>query len=147
MHEEFMLIALEEAKKAAESGEVPVGAVLVDGGVVLARSHNLTEKERDPTSHAEINVIRDACRLLGDWRLDGTTLYVTKEPCPMCAGAIVISRIKLLVFGAADIKSGAAGSVYNIVQDGSLNHKVLVIGGILEDECVSLLRNFFSSLR
>ena len=142
-----MLIALEEAKKAAESGEVPVGAVLVDGGVVLARSHNLTEKERDPTSHAEINVIRDACRLLGDWRLDGTTLYVTKEPCPMCAGAIVISRIKLLVFGAADIKSGAAGSVYNIVQDGSLNHKVLVIGGILEDECVSLLRNFFSSLR
>lgn len=146
-HNDFMKLALEEAKVAAAEGEIPIGAVLTSGERILASDHNRRERTNDPTAHAEILAIRRACFATGDWRLEDSTLYVTLEPCPMCASAMVLARLFRVVFGAPDMKAGACGSVYNIAQDGNLNHKLEVIGGVMEDECESLLRDFFNRLR
>ncbi len=143
----FMKLALKEAGEAAYLGEVPIGAVLVKDGRVLASDHNRREQLGDATAHAELLVIREAGRLLGGWRLPETTLYVTLEPCPMCAGALVQARVKRLVFGAADPKGGAAGTLYNIVSDDRLNHRLSVTAGVFEEECASLLRDFFRNRR
>lgn len=145
--ETFMHRALLEAKKAYLKGEVPVGAVITLDGQVIARAHNRREELQDPTAHAEILAIREAAAKLRSWRLVGATIYVTLEPCPMCAGALVLARIGRLVYGAADPKSGAAGSVMNLVNHEVLNHRVSVTSGILEDECSALLKQFFSELR
>jgi len=146
-HADFMRLAIEEAHLAAAEGEVPIGAVLVSGEEVLARDHNRRERIADPTAHAEILVLRNAAAIKCDWRLDGTTLYVTLEPCPMCAGAIALARVKAVVFGATDIRAGAGGSAYDILEDGRLDHEVEVIGGVLEDECRALLTGFFEARR
>lgn len=145
--ETFMHRALLEAKKAYLKGEVPVGAVITLDGQVIARAHNRREELQDPTAHAEILAIREAAAKLRSWRLVGATIYVTLEPCPMCAGALVLARIGRLVYGAADPKSGAAGSVMNLVNHEVLNHRISVTSGILEDECSALLKQFFSELR
>ena len=142
-----MRIALEEARTAARRGEVPVGAVLVRDDETIARDHNRRDETGDPTAHAEILVLREAGEKAGDWRLDGATLYVTLEPCPMCAGAIVLARVSTVVIGASDPAAGAAGSAYNILEDGRLNHRVEVIAGIMETECSALLQEFFDGLR
>ncbi len=144
---EFMQLALEQAKLAPSSGEVPIAAVLVLDGQVLAQVHNYREIWQDPTAHAEVVAIREAAARLGTWRLTGTTLYVTVEPCPMCAGAIIQSRIARLVFGAWDPKAGACGSVFNIPAERRLNHRVDVIGGLLEQESQELVQSFFRRLR
>ena len=145
---EFMALALEEAEKAFEAGEVPVGAVIVDGeGGVLARAHNLTVSNNDPTAHAEILALRLAAKKIGNYRLTGTTLYVTVEPCPMCAGALVWARVRRLVYGAADPKAGAAGTLYTIPGDERLNHRVEVTTNILEEECRAILQRFFRERR
>ncbi len=142
----FMNLALEQAKLAGE--EVPVGAVLVsNSGEVLAAAHNLRESKNDPTSHAEIEVIRLASSQLGDWRLEHTTLFVTLEPCVMCAGAIVAARIPRVVFGAWDERVGAAGSIYDIVRDSRLGKPVEVISQVLESDCKAVLKEFFASRR
>lgn len=146
-HREFMNIALDEAKLATSAGEVPVGAVLVAGGEVLARDHNRRDDSGDPTAHAEELVLRAAGLAAGDWRLDGCTLYVTLEPCPMCAGAAVLARVKTVVFGAADPVAGAGGSAYNILEDGRLGHRCEVIAGVMEEECSALLKEFFEARR
>ncbi len=135
--------ALREARIAEEEGEIPVGAVVVRNGEILACDHNRRERIGDPTAHAEILVLRRAAAATGNWRLNGCALYVTLEPCPMCAGAIVLARIDLLVYGASDPWAGAAGSRYNILQDSVLNHTVSVIGGVLESDCERLLKDFF----
>ncbi|MDD5748986.1 MAG: tRNA adenosine(34) deaminase TadA [Actinomycetota bacterium] len=146
-HKEFMKAALQQAQIAFEKGEVPVGAVLVSGDEIVSCSYNKRETSGDPTAHAEILALRSASEKKRDFRLDGSTLYVTKEPCPMCAAAIVLSRVKMLVFGAFDSEAGAAGSVYDICEDGRLGRKIEVIGGIMEDECASLLKRFFQEMR
>jgi len=144
--EHFMHLSLEQAKLAGD--EVPVGAVLVDqAGQVLASGHNLREQKNDPTCHAEIEVIRLAAAALGDWRLDNCTLFVTLEPCVMCAGAIVAARIPRVVFGAWDEKVGAAGSAYDILRDARLGNPVEVIPGVLEDQCSQVLKDFFEAKR
>lgn len=143
----YMQMALEQAQKAFSRGEVPVGAVLVREGRVLAAARNRCEKLKDPTAHAEILVLREAGQVLGGWRLTGCTLYVTLEPCPMCAGALVQARIERLVYGAADLKSGACDTLYNIVQDKRLNHRLAVTAGVMGAECAALLREFFYSRR
>ena len=143
----YMESALEQARKAFSHGEVPVGAVLVRGGRVIATGRNRCEELGDPTAHAEILALREAGRLLGGWRLSGSTLYVTLEPCPMCAGALVQARAARLVYGAADPKGGACGTLYNIVQDERLNHRLAVTGGVLESDCAALLQEFFRSRR
>lgn len=143
----FMREAIAEAVKAARVGEVPIGAVIVFNDQIIARAHNLRETNGDPTAHAEILVLREAARLKKHWRLLGTTLYTTLEPCPMCAGAMVMARTKRLVYGAADPKAGAAGSLMNIVQDPRLNHRLEVSGGVLEEECRELLKDFFRERR
>ena len=145
---EYMEIALDEARLAMESGEVPVGAVLIDdeGGVVV-RTHNLRETERDATAHAEILAIREAGRRLSRWRLCGCTLYVTLEPCPMCAGAIIAARISRLVYGAPDSRAGAVESVFNIPGHPSFAPSPIVIAGVMEDECKALLQRFFAARR
>ena len=139
----YMQLALEQAREAFLRGEVPVGAVLVKEGAVLVTSRNRCEELKEATAHAEILAIREAGRLLGGWRLTGTTLYVTLEPCPMCAGALVQARVERLVFGAADTKGGAAGTLYNIVRDERLNHRLEVTAGVMEEKCAELIRNFF----
>jgi len=146
-HHDFMAIALEEARIAADHGEIPVGAALVKGGEVIARGHNRRIETGDPTAHAEVLVLREAGNRTGDWRLEGTTLYVTLEPCPMCAGAIVLARVKSVVFGASEPRAGAGGSAYNILEDGRLGHRVEVIAGVMEEECSRLLQGFFDDLR
>ena len=146
-HERFMREALAEAEVALSLGEAPVGAVMVRNGVVIARGHNLREALHDPTAHAEIIAIREASKALGGWRLIDCTLYVTLEPCIMCAGALVLSRLPKVVFGAYDPKAGAAGSVIDLLQNDSFNHKVEVVGGVLADECGALLKGFFQNLR
>jgi tRNA(adenine34) deaminase len=146
-HHDFMQMALEEARAAAGEGEVPVGAVIVGDGEVLARDRNRRDNTGDPSAHAEILVLRRAAEQQGDWRLGGTTLYVTLEPCPMCAGAIVLARVDTVVFGASDPEAGAGGSAYNILEDGKLGHRILVIAGIMEEECRNLLDDFFDGLR
>lgn len=139
--------ALAEAKKAAAAGEVPVGAVIVKDGEIVGRGHNETETAKDPTAHAEMIAIRQAAKNLGGWRLTGCTMYVTTEPCSMCAGAIVWSRISRLFIGTMDPKSGACGSVFNIPQESRLNHFVEIETGLMQEECSSLMKSFFKELR
>ena len=143
----FMEIALDHARDAAEAGEVPIGAVLVKDNLLIAADHNRREEVNDASAHAEILVIRRAGKMLGGWRLSGCTMYVTLEPCPMCAGAMVQARIDRLVYGAADPKGGAAGTLYDIVRDQRLNHRLEVCSGILEEECAGLLQQFFRERR
>jgi tRNA(adenine34) deaminase len=144
---DFMRLALAEAEKAAAAGETPVGAVLVVGGEVVAAAHNLRETLQDPTAHAEALVLREASARLGRWRLSDAVLYVTLEPCLMCAGALVLARIKRLVYGCRDAKAGALGSVYDVVRDGRLNHAYRITPGVLEEECREMLSRFFLKLR
>ncbi len=139
--------AFSEAEKAYQKGEVPIGAVVVFENRIIGRGHNLTETLQDPTAHAEMLAITAAADYLGSWRLLDTALYVTLEPCSMCAGAIVLARIPLLVYGAGDPKAGACGTVYNIVQDKRLNHRAEVVSGILESKCALILTDFFRKLR
>ncbi len=139
--------ALRAARRAPAHGDVPVGAVVVKGGAVLARARNRREADGDPTAHAEVIAIRRAARKLGSWRLEGCTLYVTLEPCAMCAGAIVLARIPRLVFGAEDPKAGFAGSLGDLCRDPRLNHHVRVTEGVLADACGDLLRAFFREKR
>jgi tRNA(adenine34) deaminase len=140
--------ALAEASAALATDDVPVGAVLLaPGGTVVGTGRNAREADTDPTAHAEILALRAAAAALGTWRLDGCTLAVTLEPCTMCAGALVLARVSRLVFGAWDPKAGAAGSVRDVVRDGRLNHRVEVVGGVLEEECAALLRTFFAGHR
>ncbi|MDD5557802.1 MAG: tRNA adenosine(34) deaminase TadA [bacterium] len=143
----YMREAIREALKAAGKGEVPVGAVIVRGGRITGRAHNQVEQLKDATAHAEMIALTQASSAAGDWRLDGADLYVTKEPCPMCAGAAVLSRVRRLVYGARDEKAGAAGSRMDIARDGGLNHRIEVLGGVEEEECRSLLRDFFRRRR
>lgn len=146
-HGDYMRLALQEAALAAATGDVPVGAVIVKNGSVLARAHNQKEALRDPTAHAEILAIREAAKLLGNWRLSGCTLYVTLEPCPMCAGAVVAARLDKLVYAASDSLWGACGSVFHVPAHTNSNHTTEVIGGILEEEAAVLLKNWFASKR
>lgn len=141
-----MKAALAEAKKAYLIDEVPVGAVIVYDNKIIARGHNTREKEQSVLGHAEINVIRKASKKVGSWRLEDCEMYVTLEPCSMCSGAIIQSRIKNLYFGAYDPKTGACGSVLNLFEN-DFNHKVNVIGGIMEDECSQIIKDFFKALR
>jgi len=143
----MMALAIERARAAREHGDVPIGAVIVRDGEPLAAAGNERELRRDPTAHAEILAIRAAAEALGGWRLPGTTLYLTLEPCAMCAGAIVLARIPSVVFGAADPKAGAAGSVLDVLAEPALNHRPTVRGGVREAECAALLRDFFAARR
>ncbi len=145
--EAFMLEAIAEAEKAAALGEVPVGAVVVASGEVVGRGYNRRETDQDPLAHAEVFALREAARRLGSWRLVGTTMYVTLEPCAMCAGALVNSRVERLVYGAADPKAGWCGSLGDLVRDPRLNHRLEVSSGILAPRCGGLLRQFFQTLR
>ena len=147
MHEEYMRMALELAKEAAAAGEVPVGAVIVKDGVVVGKGRNSTEADKDPTCHAEIKAIRQAAETLGGWRLSGCTMYVTAEPCSMCAGAIVLARIEELFIGTTDPKAGACVSLYSIPTDSRLNHRVKLTVGLLQEECSAVLKAFFRGLR
>lgn len=146
-HEEWMARALEQARRGGERGEVPVGAVLVSRDGQVFGDHNRTREDSDPTAHAEMLVIRKAARAQGDWRLEGATLYVTLEPCAMCAGAAVLARIERLVFGAPDPKSGMCGTLENLVQDERLNHRMTVEEGIGAEASAELLRAFFRERR
>ncbi|HHV58418.1 MAG TPA: nucleoside deaminase [Firmicutes bacterium] len=139
--------ALELARAAAARGEVPVGALVVRGGAIIAESANRREEAKDPTAHAELLAIQAAARELGGWRLTGTTLYVTLEPCAMCAGALVLARVERLVYGADDPKAGAVRSLYRLVEDERLNHRLEVVRGVLAAECGELLREFFRRRR
>lgn len=145
--EYWMSLALEQAKLAENIGEVPVGAVLVKDNKLIASGYNQVIKNNNPSSHAEIVTMTLAGSALNNYRLNDTTLYVTLEPCPMCAGALVHARVRRLVFGAYDPKTGAAGSIMNIVDNIQLNHRVKIAGGVLEDKCATILRNFFSKRR
>jgi tRNA(adenine34) deaminase len=149
---EFMELALREARRAARKGEVPVGAVLVGPGpagepVILARGHNLRESRHDPTAHAEIVALRRACRRARSWRLPGATMYVTLEPCAMCAGALVLARVDRLVFGCRDPKAGAVGSLYDLARDRRLNHRLTVAEGVEAEAAAALLVAFFRTRR
>lgn len=143
----FMREALRAARRAPAHRDVPIGAVVVKDGLVVARARNRREADHDPTAHAEVLVLRRAARRLGTWRLDGCTLYVTLEPCAMCAGAIVLSRLPRLVYGAADPKAGFAGSLGDLCRDARLNHRVEVETGLLEEECGTILKEFFRERR
>ena len=143
----YMTLALEQAREAAAEGEVPIGAVLVCDGAVVAHGCNAREGAADPTAHAEMIAIREGAERLGRWRLSGCTLYVTLEPCPMCAGALVNARIDRLVYGAADPKAGATGTLYDLSADDRLNHRFEVRGGVLAEECGQILKEFFQDLR
>jgi tRNA(adenine34) deaminase len=143
----WMRAALAEARAALDAGEVPVGAVVVHEGRIIGRGHNQREILADPTAHAEMVAITAAAMAIGDWRLEDCSLYVTLEPCVMCAGAIMLARIPRLVFGTADAKSGACGSLFSLVTDGRLNHQVQVTSGVLGAECAKLLQDFFSLQR
>jgi tRNA(adenine34) deaminase len=144
---EAMGLALAEARRAAAAGEVPVGAVVVAGDQVIGAAGNQRETDRDPTAHAEILALRQAAASLGGWRLSDATLYVTLEPCPMCAGALVAGRVGRLVFGAPDPKAGACGSLYNLCVDPRLNHELPVLSGVREAECAAVLREWFAGRR
>jgi tRNA(adenine34) deaminase len=145
--EHFMRLALHEAERAAEHGDVPIGAVVVVAGEVVAGAHNERELRQDPTAHAEILALRAAATAVRSWRVLGATLYVTLEPCAMCAGAIVLARVPRVVFGASDPKAGACGSVLDVLGESRLNHRPEVAAGLLVEECGSLLRGFFASRR
>jgi tRNA(adenine34) deaminase len=144
---DFMKVALDEARASAEAGEVPIGAVIVHDKKILARAGNRTIRDNDPTAHAEIIVLREAARLLGNYRLAGTALYVTLEPCSMCAGALIQARVPRLVYGANEPKSGAVHSCFEILNSSRLNHQVEVLSGILASEAVELMQTFFASRR
>ncbi|MGA9174261.1 MAG: tRNA adenosine(34) deaminase TadA [Thermoactinomyces sp.] len=146
-YETFMREALLEAKKAEEIGEVPIGAVVVRNGEVIGRGHNLRETTHDPTAHAEIIAIRQASEAVGGWRLNDCDLYVTLEPCPMCAGAIIQARIANVIYGTVDPKAGCAGTLMNLLDDERFNHQTAVITGVLQGECAALLSGFFRNLR
>ena len=145
-HEEYMRQAMELAGQAAREGDVPVGCVIVRGGQVVGRGRNRREEHGDATAHAELEAIRDACEKLGSWRLHGCTMYVTLEPCPMCAGGIINSRIDTVRYGAKDDKAGACGSVLNLFEE-RFNHKPRLYGRLLEEECAAQLQSFFQELR
>ncbi|HEX2051333.1 MAG TPA: tRNA adenosine(34) deaminase TadA [Actinomycetota bacterium] len=145
--EYFMRLALREAERAAEHDDVPIGCVIAHEGEVLAAAGNERELRDDPTAHAEVLAMREAGRALGSWRLAGTAMYVTLEPCAMCAGAIVLGRVPRVVFGATDPKAGAAGSVFDVLAEPRLNHRPEVAGGLLDEESAALLRSFFALRR
>lgn len=146
--EHYMTLALEEAQKAYDKGEIPIGAVLVDdSGTVVSRGHNMRETWQDATAHAEIIAIREACRLLNRWRLSGLTLFVTIEPCPMCAGALVMSRVDRVVYGSTDAKAGASESLFNVTSNPALNHQLQVTAGVLQEECAGIMKRFFAERR
>jgi tRNA(Arg) A34 adenosine deaminase TadA len=145
--EDFMTLALTEARKAEALGETPVGAVLVISGEVVSSAHNMREAWQDPVAHAELLAVREASARLGRWRLSDATLYVTLEPCLMCAGALVLARVGRLVYGCRDSKAGALGSAYDVVRDGRLNHTYKITPGILEPECRQVLQSFFEKVR
>lgn len=147
MQEEFMMEALKEAKKAYNKLEVPVGAVIVKDGEIISRAHNIKETKKDTTKHAEILAIQRASKKLNSWRLNDCEMYVTLEPCPMCAGAIIQSRIKKIYIGAMDEKTGACGSVLNLIEDYKFNHKVEIEKGLLKAESEKILKDFFKYLR
>ena len=147
-YDDAMRAALVEASLALESADVPIGAVVLDRtGEVIGRGHNVRERDGDPTGHAELVAVRAAASAVGEWRLTGCTLVVTLEPCTMCAGAIVLARLDRLVFGAYDAKAGAVGSLWDVVRDRRLNHRPEVVGGVLADECGSLVDDFFAHQR
>jgi tRNA(adenine34) deaminase len=143
----FMTLALDEARSAMAADEVPVGAVVVRGAQILSRASNRTIRDQDPTAHAETLALREASRVVGSWRLGGCTLYVTLEPCAMCAGALVLARVDRVVFGAWDDKAGMAGSVGDLLRHPRLNHRPAVLGGVLEAETGAVLRDFFTTRR
>jgi tRNA(adenine34) deaminase len=145
-HEDYMQEAIVEAKKAFNQNEVPIGAIVVQDNVIIGRGYNSRETTNLATHHAELLAIENACKTIGKWRLDDATLYVTLEPCPMCAGAIIQSRISTVVYGTTDEKNGAHQSVLNVFE-GNFNHNVEVIGGVLEEECQNILKTFFITLR
>ncbi len=145
--EKYMLAALVEADKAAAKGEVPVGCVIVVGGKIMARGHNQREAKNDPTGHAEMVALKKAGKKIGSWRLDGAEAYVTCEPCPMCGGALVLARVKKVVYGCRDPKAGAIDTLYRLGRDGRLNHRFEVQSGVLERECREKLSGFFKKLR
>jgi len=146
-HEHYMRLAMAQARAALEEDEVPVGAVIVHGERVIARAHNQRETLRDPTAHAEMIALTQAAACLGRWRLAGARMYVTIEPCVMCAGALVLARVPILVYGAQDPKAGACRSLYRILEDERLNHRVQVVSGVLAEECGALLKDFFARRR
>ncbi len=143
----YMRMALEEAEKAKGKMEVPIGAVIVLNDEIIARAHNLRESKQSSTAHAELMAIEQACKKVGSWRLEDAVLYVTLEPCPMCSGAIILSRIKRVVYGASDPKAGCAGTFMNLLTDERFNHQCEVTSGLLEKECGEILTNFFKELR
>jgi tRNA(adenine34) deaminase len=147
MHQMFMKLALEQARQAYAEGEVPVGAVITRAGRVVAAAHNQREQLRDPTAHAEMIAITQAAEAVGGWRLEDCVLYVTLEPCPMCAGAILQARLPLLVFGATDPKAGAVQSLFRLLNDARLNHRVEVVANVLSEPCSEILTSFFRSQR
>jgi len=146
-HDHYMQLALREAQLSVDNDEVPVGAIIIRDGAIIGRAHNQTELLKDPTAHAEMIAITQAASAIGDWRLTDTVLYVTKEPCPMCAGAIVLARIPVVVFGVADPLRGGAVSVFNILNHPQLNHRPEVIPGIMEISCRTMLQDFFRKKR
>jgi len=143
----LMMLALDEARASLEHDDVPIGCVIARGDEVIARTHNARERDQDPTAHAEVLALRAAAAAIGSWRLDDCTVYVTLEPCVMCAGAIVLARAERLVYGAPDPKAGAVRSLYNVADDARLNRRVAVTAGVLEEECGELLRTYFSAKR
>ncbi|MGP4082836.1 tRNA adenosine(34) deaminase TadA [Pseudalkalibacillus sp. R45] len=145
--EMFMKKAIEMAQKAASIGEVPIGAVVVKDEEIIASGYNLRETEQRSVAHAELIAIDEACKALGTWRLEGCTLYVTLEPCPMCSGAIVLSRVERVVYGACDPKGGCAGTLMNLLDEPRFNHQAIVTSGVLEEECGEMLSSFFRDLR
>jgi tRNA(adenine34) deaminase len=147
LDERYMRTAIEAAKTAKDNGDAPIGAVIVHEGQIIAKAYNQREQLNDPTAHAEIIALTQAAAALGSWRLGGCTMYVTLEPCPMCAGALVLGRLDRLVYGCDDPKTGAVKSLYNIVQDERLNHCLEVTSGVLADECAALLQEFFAQRR
>ena len=147
MDEYYMNLAIEEAKKAATIGEVPIGAIIVHKNEIIARGYNLRETTQNATTHAELLAIQEACAKIGSWRLEETTLYVTLEPCPMCAGAILQSRIPRVVYGARDLKAGCVDSLYTLLNDNRFNHVCEVTEGVLAETCGNLLTTFFRELR
>ncbi|WP_156778715.1 tRNA adenosine(34) deaminase TadA [Clostridium formicaceticum] len=147
MDQYYMRLALEEAKKAYDKGEVPIGAVVVRKGEVIATGYNLREALKEATAHAEIIAIRKACEKAGGWRLTESAIYVTIEPCPMCAGAILQSRIDRVVIGAMDSKAGACGSIVNLLDNKAFNHQVEIVTGVLKEECSDIMKKFFRQLR
>lgn len=147
LDEKYMEIALKEAQKAALLDEVPIGAIIVKDGKIIARGHNLREKSNDPTSHAEVNAIRKACKKLNSWRLEDATIYVTVEPCSMCAGTLLQCRIGKIVYGAKDPKGGAIESSLQLFNAKNINHHPEIIGGVLQEECSAIISNYFKSKR